>query len=205
NVAVNLKTYLPDCSLVFCNRTDEKASGLAEKCNADFIPYENLATTANDADVVIVSTSSETYTIEPAFFAKEKSRLILDLSIPQNVDPAVKNIVGIELMNVDEISAILNKTIDKRKSEIPKALRIIKETTDEVKEWYVMQANNPMLRKIKSHLTKLGEAETTVTRKEKIHKTVSTLALQLKKENNKGCQYIHALNNHLHPDYEANT
>jgi len=204
NVAVNLKTYLPDCSLVFCNRTDEKASGLAEKCNADFIPYENLAATANDADVVIVSTSSETYTIEPAFFAKEKSRLILDLSIPQNVDPAVKNIVGIELMNVDEISAILNKTIDKRKSEIPKALRIIKETIDEVKEWYVMQANNPMLRKIKSHLTTLG-AETTVIRKEKIHKTVSTLALQLKKENNKGCQYIHALNSHLHPDYEANS
>jgi glutamyl-tRNA reductase len=203
NVAVNLKTYLPDCSLVFCNRTDEKASGLAEKCNADFIPYENLAATANDADVVIVSTSSETYTIEPAFFTTEKSRLILDLSIPQNVDPAVKNIQGIELMNVDEISAILNKTIDKRKSEIPKALQIIKETINEVKEWYVMQGNNPMLRKIKSHLTKLVEAETSINRNEKIHKTVSTLALQLKKENNKGCQYIHALNSHLHPDYEA--
>ncbi len=68
-----------------------------------------------------------------------------------------------------------------------------------------MQANNPMLRKIKSQLTELTGVETTVHRKEKIHKTVSTLALQLKKENNKGCQYIHALNNHLHPDYESNS
>ena len=104
-----------------------------------------------------------------------------------------------------EISLILNKTIDKRKAEIPKALQIINETIDEVKEWYLMQANNPMLRKIKSQLTELVGAETAVYKKEKIHKTVSTLALQLKKEKNKGCQYIHALNNHLHPDYEANS
>lgn len=196
NIAGNIKTYLPECTLSFCNRTDEKAAELAKKCNADFIPFEKLSEAANDADVVIVSTSSETYTILPSFFTKEKGRLILDLSIPQNVDPAVKNLLGIELMNVDEISSILNKTIDKRKSELPQALQIINETIEELKEWYALQANNPVLRKMKSHLNELV-AEKTPVNKEKIHKTVSTLAKQLKKENNKGCQYIHALNNHL--------
>lgn len=200
NVAVNLKTYLPNCSLLFCNRTDEKALELAQKCKADFILYENLSAAANDADVVIVSTSAENYTVLPSFFTTEKARLILDLSIPQNVDPAVKNIKGIELMNVDEISIILNKTIDKRKAEIPKALQIITDTIEELKEWYALQANNPVLRKIKSHLNELTVEKTSVGSKEKIHKTVSTLAIQLKKENNKGCQYIHALNNHLQPD-----
>lgn len=194
NIAGNIKTYLPECALIFCNRTDSKAAELANKYNADFIPFEKLAETANEADVVIVSTSSETYTILPSFFIKEKERLVLDLSIPQNVDPAVKNLLGIELMNVDEISAILNKTIDKRKSELPQALEIINETIKELKEWYALQANNPVLRKMKSHLNELtGEKKS----KEKIHKTVSTLAKQLRKANNKGCQYIHALNNHL--------
>ncbi|MDQ6757647.1 MAG: glutamyl-tRNA reductase [Bacteroidota bacterium] len=196
NIAGNITTYLPDCSLSFCNRTDEKASALAAKCKAEFIAYENLPATANDADVVIVSTSSETYTVLPSFFTKQKARLILDLSIPQNVDPAVKSLAGIELMNVDEISAILNKTINKRKEEIPKALQIINETINDLQEWYGMQVNNPVLRKIKSHLNELSE-DKTAHNKEKIHKTVSTLAKQLKKENNKGCQYIHALNNHL--------
>ena len=195
NVAVNLKTYLPYCSLTFCNRTDEKAIELAEKTNAYFISYENLPATANAADVIIVSTSSETYTVLPGFFTKEKSRLILDLSIPQNVDPSVKTISGIELMNVDEISAILNKTINKRRAEIPKSLQIIKDTIGELKDWYVLQANNPVLRKIKSHLNELPASP--LNNKEKIHKTVSSLAVQLKKEKNKGCQYIHALNNHL--------
>ena len=202
NIAGNIKTYLPDCTVTFCNRTDEKAAELAGRCNANFILYNDLTETANNAEIVIVSTSSETYTVLPSFFTKEKERLILDLSIPQNVDPAVKNISGIELMNVDEISTILNKTIDKRKTELPKALQIINETIEELKEWYTMQTNNPVLRKIKSHLSHLAVEKTSVDSKEKIHKTVTTLAKQLKKENNKGCQYIHALNNHL--DYESN-
>ena len=203
NVAVNLSTYLPDSSLSFCNRTDEKAAELAEKCNASFISYNHLPTAANDADVVIVSTSSESHTVLPSFFTKEKERLILDLSIPQNVDPAVKNLKGIELMNVDEISAILDKTIDKRKAELPQALQIINETIEELKGWYAMQLNNPVLRKIKSQLNELA-GKTSINSKEKIHKTVSFLALQLRTENNKGCQYIHALNNYLRPEYEAN-
>ena len=202
NIGVNLSTYLSHCSLTICNRTDEKAAELAERCNAKFISFENLSEAANDADIMIVSTSAESYTVLPSFFIKEKERLILDLSIPQNVDPAVKNILGIELMNVDEISVILDKTIDKRKAELPQALRIINETIDELKEWYAMQANNPVLRKIKSQLNELA-GETTTDNKEKIHKTVSLLAVQLRTENNKGCQYINALNNYLHPDYEA--
>lgn len=205
NVATNLTTYLHGCNLIFCNRTDEKAAELAKKCNAGFINYKDLPGAVNQADVVIVNTSSESYSILPSFFIEEKSRLILDLSIPQNVDPAVKNIPGTELMNVDEISAILNKTIDKRKAEIPKALQIIDDTIEELNEWCVLQGNNPVLRKMKLHLNELAIEKASISNKEKIHKTVSSLALQLKTENNKGCLYIHALNNHLHPDYEANS
>ena len=189
---------------MIANRTNEKAKELADKCEATFISYEAVPASVNDADVVIVSTSSETFTVLPTFFTTQRSRLILDLSIPQNVDPVVKNIPEIELMNVDEISSILTKTIDKRKAEIPKALQIIDESIVDFNEWFVMQANNPLLRKIKSHLNELTAEKTSVNSKEKIHKTVSTLAKKLRQENNKGCQYIHALNNYFGPEYEAN-
>jgi hypothetical protein len=38
---------------------------------------------------------------------------------------------------------------------------------------------------------------------EKIHKTISTLAIQLKVKNNKGCQCINALNSYLQLNYET--
>ncbi|MEO6456095.1 MAG: glutamyl-tRNA reductase [Ginsengibacter sp.] len=198
-IAKNIKTYLPDSSLSFCNRTNEKALLLAEQSDSGFINYDELHTAADKFDIIIVSAAAENFIITPVHFKTEKSRLILDLSVPQNVDPSVKNIEGTELMNVDEISAIPDKTINRRKAEIPKALKIIDKTIEEVKDWFGMQLNNPVLRKVKLQLHELSKRNSNGTdHNEKIHKTVSSLAIQLRKQNNKGCQCIHAMNDYLH-------
>ena len=125
--------------------------------------------------------------------------MILDLSVPQNVNPAVENIKGISLLNVDEISVILDKTISLRQAEIPKAMSIINTTIDNLMEWYHKQSNNPLLRKVKTQLYELSEIHfTNQFREEKIHKAVSSLAIQLHNQNNKGCQCINALSTYLH-------
>ncbi|MEO8112614.1 MAG: glutamyl-tRNA reductase [Ginsengibacter sp.] len=199
HVGRNLQTYIPDADLVFTNRTDSKALELAEQCNATFLPYKNLAEAANDADIILVSATADSYTIHPAFFTTQKPRLILDLSVPQNVDPAVKNLHNVEYLNVDEISVILDKTISLRQAEVPQAMEIIDLTMQNMMEWYRKQANSPLLRKIKSQLQELNELLfQDEYSEEKIHKTVSSLAVQLHNKNNKGCQYISALSSYLH-------
>ena len=198
NVAGNLKTYLEGCSLSICNRTDQKAMELAQRTDAVFIPFSNLQSAVDESDIILVSTSSETYTILPAFFKTKRNRLILDLSIPQNVDPGIKNIEGIDLMDVDEISLILNKTMDRRKAEIPEAIKIIEDTITETQNWYHMQQHNPVLRLMKWQLNELSVPHIDEShKKDLIQKTVSSLAVQLRTENNKGCQYIHAMNDYL--------
>lgn len=199
HIGNNLKNYLPDSSLFFTNRTDKKALKLAVECNAEFVPYKWLALKADAADIIIVSSAAENYTIHPSFFTTFKSRLILDLSVPQNVNPAVENIKGVSLLNVDEISAILDKTISLRQAEIPKAMSVINTTIDNLMEWYHKQSNNPLLRKVKTQLYELSEIHSTNQfSEEKIHKAVSSLAIQLHKQNNKGCQCINALSTYLH-------
>ena len=123
----------------------------------EFVPYKNLATEANDADIIIVSSAAETYTIHPSFFTKIKTRLILDLSVPQNVDPAVKNLNGITLLNVDEISAILDKTISLRQAEIPKAMEIINSTMLDLCNGIARQTISPLLRIVKTQFYELSE------------------------------------------------
>lgn len=199
HIGKNLQNYLQDSLLFFTNRTDKKALELAQQCNATFIPYTDLEEAADNADVIIVSATADNYTIHPAFFSAKKIRLILDLSVPQNVDPAVKNLNGVELLNVDEISVILDKTISLRQAEIPKALAIIESTMQDTMEWYRRQSNSPLLRKIKAQLHKLNELHlNNEYSEEKIHKTVSSLAVQLQNQNDKGCQYINALSSYLH-------
>ena len=142
SIGKNLKDYLPGSSLLFTNRTDKKALVVAENCEGIFIPYDQLAIAVNEADVIIVSTASENYLLFASLFTNTKSHLILDLSVPKNVDPALKNLEGMSILNVDEISMILDNTITLRKSEIPKAMSVIKATIEELLEWYRKRLNN---------------------------------------------------------------
>lgn len=199
HIGKNLKHYLSGTSLLFTNRTNQKALNLAMECGGEYVPYNKLASAADNADVIIVSSASDKYIVLPKYFNHEKPRLILDLSVPQNVDPAVKNIEGITLLNVDEISAILDKTIALRQAEIPKAMEIINKTMLELCNWYRKQSISPLLRIVKTQLYEISEVHITDQAFEaKIHKTVSSLAIQLNKESNKGCQCINAISSYLH-------
>lgn len=205
NVAKNLKNYFPLSHISLTNRTNEKASELANQYEADFISYENLAPACDDADIIIVSSAAESYTILPSFFTSSKPRLILDLSVPQNADPLIKNISGINLLNLDEVSAILDKTISIRQAEVPKALQIIDNTLEELISWSRNQYNHSLLAQIKTQLYELSESYFIDNSNEKkINETVSSLAMQLKHKTNKGCQCINALNSFLEsrPIYE---
>jgi len=198
NVAKNLKNYFPLSHISLTNRTNEKASELANQYEADFISYENLAPACDDADIIIVSSAAESYTILPSFFTSSKPRLILDLSVPQNADPLIKNISGINLLNLDEVSAILDKTISIRQAEVPKALQIIDNTLEELISWSRNQYNHSLLAQIKTQLYELSESYFIDNSNEKkINETVSSLAMQLKHKTNKGCQCINALNSFL--------
>jgi len=198
NVGKNLKSYFPDSPISFTNRTDEKALELANQYQARFISYEKLHAGCNDADIIIVSSAAELYTILPSFFTTSKPRLILDLSVPQNVDPLVKNIAGITLLNLDEVSVILDKTLSIRQAEVPKALQIIDSTLEELISWSRNQYNHSLLSQIKTQLYELSESYfIDNSNEEKINETVSSLAMQLKHKTNKGCQCINALNSFL--------
>lgn len=202
HIAKNLKEYLGDATISFTNRTDEKAFDLALEYEANFVPYKNLSSASNEADVIIVNSSAESYTILPSFFTTRKPRLLLDLSVPQNVHPDVKNIEGTTLFNVDEVSLILDKTISLRQGEISKAMAIINETLDNLVEWHRQYANSPFLNQVKAQLYQLSEIHLSDAVKEKkIHKAVSSLAVQLKHKSNKGCQCISTLNNYLQTNY----
>jgi glutamyl-tRNA reductase len=202
-IAKNLKYYLPGSNILFTNRTDKKALELSMQYNSGFVSYKNLPASCDDADVVVVSSTASSFTILPQFFTTNKPRLILDLSIPQNVEPSVKDMPGITLLNVDEVSTILDKTISRRQAEVPKAMKIIEDTLNSLADWHRQQANNPLLIKVKSQIVQLTEAYFNNNYdEEKIHKTVSFLAIQLKNKKNKGCQCINALSSYLQTNYE---
>ncbi|MES2170346.1 MAG: glutamyl-tRNA reductase [Actinomycetota bacterium] len=57
-----------------------------------------------DADVVITCTSSELPVITPARLAGDRRRILVDLGLPRNIDPAVTALAGVELLDLETIS-----------------------------------------------------------------------------------------------------
>ncbi len=204
NVVRNLRQYLPDAQVSLSNRTFETAQTLAARTGTTAVAYEHTSDAVKQADVVIVCTNASSHTVIPSFFEGKKKQLVLDLSVPVNVDPAVRNITGVKVIDVDEISAtILDKTFARRKAEVPKAEQIILHYKNEFCNWLHEYRYSLHIKSWKDKLYELSEIQPQYcemapkAEEQKVQKAVSRLAVNLRTNQEKGCQFINAINDYL--------
>jgi glutamyl-tRNA reductase len=210
NICKNLKSYLPQTAVTVMNRTNETARQLAQANHLLFTPYENKSEAIAAADIIIVCTNAAEPTVLPQYFKTGDKKLILDLSVPINVHPDVKNIEGIIVTDVDEISkTILSKTLSKRLHEVPQAEAIIDFYISEFIGWlkeyhYALHLKTwkNKLQKIDTLQSKKDESynDEQIDENEKTaraQKAIKQLAVNLKVKQDKGCQFINTLNDYL--------
>src|SRR5258706_2754876 len=127
NTCKNLEDYLGTKNIILINRTEEKAAGLAKELGLQFSPINELAEQVNEADIILVATNSSKPVIVRSQVENSGRKLIIDFSIPYNVETSVQDLPDITLLNVDELSRIKDETLNKRLDEVPKAKAIIAE------------------------------------------------------------------------------
>ena len=88
---------------------------------------------------------------------KNKKILIVDLSVPRNIEADMSEIEGLDLINVDGLKDIVNKNYNKRKSEINMAQSLIDEYLVEFDEWASSRQLRPSILSIKSKIKNLIE------------------------------------------------
>lgn len=160
NACKNLIEYTENNNIHLINRTHSKALEFAEvHQNVAINTIENLEVEIDDADVLIVSTGADLPTITTRNIKKDKKLLILDLSMPENVDKEVKALENIILVNVDELSKITDKTLARRQAEIPKAESIIKKHKEEFVNWLDHRKFTPAVTALKNSLQSIQEDE----------------------------------------------
>ena len=82
----------------------------------------------------------------------DKPLLILDLSMPRNVDPEIETLNDVKLIHLDELSQITNTSIKERKKYLPKAEEILNNIENEFLEWLEHRKFAPTLKAIKEKL-----------------------------------------------------
>ena len=195
NTCKNLVDYLPVNNITLINRTDEKAEHLAKELGLKSAPYADLHYEVKKADIIIVATNSQLPTILAKDIEGSGEKLLIDLSIPYNVELEAANLPGVSLVNVDELSKLKDKTLSKRKAEVPKAMKIIDEHIADFLEWHEMRRHVPVLKAVKIKLQEIHHNPD----QEKIQKVINDMAVKMRQYNQRGCHYIEAINEFMAP------
>ncbi|WP_299121030.1 glutamyl-tRNA reductase [uncultured Winogradskyella sp.] len=165
NTCENLVKHTKNSHITLINRTKDKAEEVAGKFNLVVKDYENLQDEINTSDIVIVATGAQNPTVYKSLISTDKPLLVLDLSIPKNVNEDIREHSNITLVHLDDLAKITDDTLEKRKAYIPNAEAIITEIMAEFNAWLDTLKFVPTIQAIKHKLTGFKNSEFNTQRK----------------------------------------
>ena len=159
NTCENLVKHTKNEHITLINRTKDKAEKLAGKLNLIVKDYSELHLELQKADVVVVATGAQNPTVDKAILNLKKPLLILDLSIPKNVNENVEELEGVTLIHMDYLSQLTDETLENRKLHIPAAEAIIEEIKEEFVTWTKGRKFAPTINALKEKLNAIKVSE----------------------------------------------
>lgn len=165
NTCENLVKHTKNDHITLINRTKDKAEKIAGKFNLIVKDYDLLPLEIPKADVLVVATGASNPTVDQELLKLNKPLLILDLSIPKNVHDNVKNISGVTVVHLDDLSKITDDTLENRKKHIPQAESIIETMMEEFTEWVNARKFAPTIHALKEKLNSIKDTELSFQRK----------------------------------------
>lgn len=156
------------------NRTVEKANELAATVDALGAGLDALPGVLAEVDAVIVTTSAQRPLLDregvlSAMSARVSRRLapllIVDLSVPRNVDPAVAALGGVELADVVALGSLAERALATRRGELETAESIVREEVDRYREETRARGAAPQVAMLRNSLEEMRMAEIDKMRK----------------------------------------
>jgi len=165
NTCENLIKHTKNEHITLINRTRDRADKVAGKFKLLVKDYSQLQEEIGNTDILIVATGAQNPTIDKHLIQNKKPLLILDLSIPKNVNENVKELPMVTLVHLDHLSQMTDETLEKRKQYIPVAESIITDIKTEFEAWVDNRKFAPTIKALKEKLQVFATAEVDTQRK----------------------------------------
>jgi glutamyl-tRNA reductase len=118
-------------SILVANRTYERAVKLAQDFGGRAVRFEDLLTTADQADIIITSTGSPKHIFKrehgQKFLQRRRHRpmFFIDIAVPRDVDPEMNKVDGVFLYDIDDLQSVTASHLADRVREAESAEGII--------------------------------------------------------------------------------
>lgn len=111
--------------VIVANRTYERAAQLARQLGGEAMTFERQHEALARADIVITTTDAPHVIVTPekvtaAMAARpDRPMVIVDIAVPRDTDPAVAEIPGVRLFDIDDLQTVASANLEARQRETP--------------------------------------------------------------------------------------
>jgi glutamyl-tRNA reductase len=116
-------------------------------------------------DVVIASTNAPGLVLEAATVAealrsrRSRSLVLVDLAVPRDLDPAIGELDGCYLYDIDDLEQIVVETLSGRRREAERAETIVAAEAEKFHEWHASLDVVPAIASLRARAEEIREAE----------------------------------------------
>lgn len=128
-------------SLLVANRTWERALDVAGTLGGLPVPFDRLVRYLPLADLVIGAVGGPSYVIGPAAVRdalrerRGKPIFLIDLAVPRSIDPAVHQLDGAYVYDIDDLESVIAEHRDARAAEAARAEAIVNSEVESFWRW----------------------------------------------------------------------
>jgi len=150
---------------VVANRSVDRAEALAVRFGGVGIPLEAAAERLADVDVLVSSTGAPGRTfgradVEAALRARKGRPLFLiDLAVPRDLDPAIHELDGCYLYDIDDLESVVAASLAGRRREAARAEAIVAEEGERFRGWLASREVVPAIASLRAWAEEIRAAE----------------------------------------------
>jgi glutamyl-tRNA reductase len=147
------------------NRSRDRAHRLAERLGGTAISLEHASDELRSADVLVSSTGAAGIVlarddVDRALRGRKGRPLFLvDLAVPRDLDPAIAELDGCYLYDIDDLEAVVAETLAGRRREAERAERIVAEEAERFREWHASLEVVPAIASLRARAEEIRRAE----------------------------------------------
>jgi glutamyl-tRNA reductase len=90
---------------------------------------------------------------------KGRSLLLVDLAVPRDLDPAINELDGCFLYDVDDLEAVVAETISGRRSEAARAEKLVAAEAERFREWQASLGVVPTIASLRALVEEIRDSE----------------------------------------------
>jgi glutamyl-tRNA reductase len=143
------------------NRTVDTARELAQRFGGSAIALADLGAHLGDVDVVVSSTSSPDPILAASDVpARRHSPLFfIDIAVPRDLDPAIHELDGCFLYDIDDLEAVVAETLAGRRAEAARAEELVAEEAERFRSWRATLDVVPAIASLRARAEEIRSAE----------------------------------------------